>query len=131
MPRGKASANLSIADLEKMLIKRRSEIGGLEKKRDKLAAKLAKVEARISGLGGSAAPVVQGKRAKNSQSLVEVMLGVLKSGAAMKVADIAASAKKAGYKSNSENFRSIVNQTLIKDKRFTSSGERGMYQLRK
>jgi hypothetical protein len=35
-----------------------------------------------------------------------------------------------GYHSKSANFRGIVNQTLIKDKRFVSSG-RGVYQLKK
>jgi ribosomal protein L19E len=34
----------------------------------------------------------------------------------------------AGYRSNSGNFRGIVNQALIKDKRFTSAG-RGLYEM--
>ena len=36
----------------------------------------------------------------------------------------------AGYRSGSANFRGIINQTLIKDKRF-GKAERGMYQLKK
>jgi hypothetical protein len=55
---------------------------------------------------------------------------VLKGGKPMKVGDITDAAQKAGYRSNSANFRSIVNQTLIKDKRFSSAG-RGVYQLKK
>jgi hypothetical protein len=39
--------------------------------------------------------------------------------------------QKSGYRSNSANFRSIVNQTLIKErKRFGQAG-RGIYQLKK
>ena len=41
-----------------------------------------------------------------------------------------ATCSESGYRSNSANFRSIVNQTLIKDKRFGSAG-RGVYQLKK
>jgi hypothetical protein len=37
-----------------------------------------------------------------------------------------------GYRSSSDHFRAIVNQTLIKErKRFSPSGERGVYQLKK
>ena len=46
------------------------------------------------------------------------------------VARIAEAVQRGGYRSNSANFRAIVNQTLIKDKRFGSAG-RGMYQLKK
>ena len=35
-----------------------------------------------------------------------------------------------GYRSNSANFKGIVNQALIKDKRF-GQAERGVYQLTK
>ena len=48
----------------------------------------------------------------------------------MKVADITAAILATGYKTRSANFRGIVNQTLIKDKRFVSAG-RGLYQLTK
>jgi hypothetical protein len=47
----------------------------------------------------------------------------------MNVGDIAERAKASGYKSNSANFRGIVNQTLIKDKRFVSAS-RGMYKVK-
>jgi hypothetical protein len=46
------------------------------------------------------------------------------------VGDIVDKVLATDYRSHSANFRGIVNQTLIKDKRFTSAG-RGMYQLRK
>ena len=50
----------------------------------------------------------------------------------MKVGDIADAVLATGYRSNSVNFRAIINQTLIKErKRFASAGERGMYQLKK
>ena len=36
-----------------------------------------------------------------------------------------------GYRSSSANFRGIVNQTLIKEKKKFTSPSRGMYQLKK
>jgi hypothetical protein len=44
----------------------------------------------------------------------------------MGVAEAAEAAKAAGYKSSSDNFKNIVNQALITDKRFKRVG-RGQY----
>jgi len=72
-----------------------------------------------------------GGRGRNEQSLVKMIEGVLgKTGKPMNVGDIAAEVQRRGYKSNSANFRAIVNQTLIKEKQF-SQASRGMYQLKK
>jgi hypothetical protein len=54
----------------------------------------------------------------------------MKDGKPMRVGDITDAVHNAGYRSSSANFRGIVNQTLIKDKRFVAP-ERGLYQLRK
>jgi hypothetical protein len=48
----------------------------------------------------------------------------------MAVKDIIKAALATGYKSTSPQFRNIVNQQLIKNKRFTASS-RGVYQLKK
>jgi hypothetical protein len=65
-------------------------------------------------------------------SLNETMAEVLKTkGGPMKVAEIADAVLATGYKTNSANFRGIVNQTLIKDKRFASTGARGSYVFKK
>jgi hypothetical protein len=45
------------------------------------------------------------------------------------VGDIAERVQASGYRSSSANFRGIVNQALVKDKRFVSTA-RGMYGLR-
>src|SRR6266496_2014426 len=91
-------------------------------------SQLEQMDDRIRALGGSAG----GGRARNQQSLLEVIESALKSagGKAMSVGDITAAALKRGYRTTSANFRSIVNQALIKDKRFGSAG-RGLYQLKK
>ena len=47
----------------------------------------------------------------------------------MKVAEIMDGVLSTGYRSGSANFRGIINQTLIKDKRF-GQVERGVYELK-
>jgi hypothetical protein len=134
MPRT-ALGGLSITQLEQMLNRRRGEINELEKERRKIQQKLDALDQRIAALGGArgggrAGRNGSGGRARNEKSLVACLEDVLSSGKPMQVGDIAEKVKACGYHSNSANFRGIVNQTLIKDKRFGSAG-RGLYQLKK
>jgi len=124
---------LSIDELERMLQSRRSLVQKLERQRSKVVRKLDALDDRIRQLGGSAGRSGRsgGGRARNDQSLLEVIESVLKSsGKPMKVGEIADAVQSKGYRSNSANFRGIVNQTLIKDKRFNAPS-RGLYQLKK
>lgn len=135
-----ASPNFTIAQLEQLLLGRRTELSRLERQRATIARKLNRIDARIAALGGNGrrggagiggSRVTAGGRVRNEKSLNDTIEQVLgKGGKAMGVGDIADAVRSAGYRSNSANFRSIVNQTLIKDKRFASS-ERGMYHLKK
>ena len=130
----------SIAQLEQMLNKCKNERQKLERERNKVARRLQQLDSRIHALGGNgsgrggrggAGGGGAGSRVRNEKSLTEMLEGVLgKSGKPMKVGDIADAVQSGGYRTNSANFRGIVNQTLIKDKRF-SSAARGMYQLKK
>ena len=138
MARRSMANGISIAQLEQMLAGRKSELGQKQKEHSRLLARLQQLEAEIRQLGGNAGRRGRGAsggggggtRARNEKNLIETLEDVLKPGKPMKVGDIAEAAQKSGYRSNSANFRSIVNQTLIKDKRFTSAG-RGVYQLKK
>lgn len=66
------------------------------------------------------------KRHRNETNLVEALQQVL-SGKTMGVTEAAQAVQKAGYKTTSPNFRTIVNQTLIKHpEAFTKQG-RGLY----
>jgi hypothetical protein len=64
-------------------------------------------------------------------SLVAALESVMKKGDPMGVGDIVDAVQSSGYRSRSANFRGIVNQTLIKEKKRFSSPGRGMYQLKK
>ena len=133
MPR-LSSAAYSIAQLEQMLNKCRKERQKLERERSKVARRLELLDSRIGALGGNGSRGGRGSgggRVRNDKSLVEMLESVLgKTSKAMTVGDIADAVKSGGYRTNSANFRGIVNQTLIKDKRFTSAG-RGLYQMKK
>ena len=134
MPRRSFGNGMSIAQLEQILAGRRAELNQKQREYSKLLARLQQLEADIRRLGGSAGRRgrggLGGTRARNAKSLIETLEEILRGGKPMKVGDIADAAQKSGYRSNSANFRSIVNQTLIKDKRFGSAG-RGLYQLKK
>jgi hypothetical protein len=129
MPRT-AAPGLTISQLEALLSGRRSELAKLQKQRQKIARKLAQLDSRIASLGGGRGGGA-GSRVRNEKSLNDMIAAVLgKSGKAMGVGDIESAVRAGGYRSNSANFRGIVNQSLIKDKRFTSAA-RGLYQLKK
>ncbi len=128
MPRG--VYDLSVAQLEKILEQRRGRIAVLERQRLKVARQLEALDSKIAAEGGRTGGRV--KRARNSASLADTITDVLKkAGSAMKVADIVSAVQDAGYRSTSDNFRGIVNQVLIKDKRFSKGPMRGTYATKR
>jgi hypothetical protein len=78
--------------------------------------------------GGTARGAARGRRrARNQQSLAE-SLKTLLTGNTMSVTDMADAVQKAGYKTKSAgNFRTIVNQTLIRDPKTFKRVGRGQY----
>jgi hypothetical protein len=140
MPRVR-SAHLSIAELEGLLESRRARVAKFEKQRARLARKLETLDNKIISLGGSAhvaaargtrvGRIGRGGRAQNAVSLPETLVRVLaKQGGPMAVKDIVAAVRATGYRTTSDNFRAIVNQALIKDKRFIQAS-RGNYAMKK
>lgn len=127
------SAQMSIAELQAELHRRKKEAKKLAKQRAKLLKQLASVEAKLAAAGGAAGGRVRSgglgqgaaTRKKNSMNLLEALCQVLK-GKTMSVTDAAAAVQKAGYKTSSPHFRVMVNGTLLK-KRFFKRVERGMY----
>ena len=141
MARPSASSGFTIAQLENMLVSRRSQLDTLGRDRARTLKQLAAIDDKIRKLGGGmrgtgtrgihAMTLTAGGRARNPKSLVGTMEEVLAKGTPLSVSDIVQGVENTGYRSNSVNFRAIVNQTLIKErKRFTNTG-RGMYALKK
>jgi hypothetical protein len=139
MARPSALDNMNIGQLQQLLLTRKNEVSKLHKQRADLTKKLAKIDQKLGRIDGAIAGrgrppliAVGRKRAKNPKSLADMIHDALsKNGKPSSVGDIMDAVQDAGYHTTSASFRGIVNQTLIKDKRFTSSGERGMYQLKK
>ena len=133
------SAGLSISQLKSLLVSQTSELKKLHKQRDGLQSQIDKVDARIAKLNGAAGGGARrgggggGKRtrAKNKASLVETLKEVLGKGKPLPVGEIVAGVLATGYKSSSPNFRAIVNQTLIKERKSFASAGRGIYGLKK
>ncbi|MFO0856702.1 MAG: hypothetical protein U0640_05005 [Phycisphaerales bacterium] len=123
-PRSGSLASLPMSQLHAEIRRRQRGVGSLIRRRDKIAAKLAQIEAKIRELGGSAG----GGRVRptNSMSLVEALHKTL-AGKTMGVTEAAEAVRKNGYNTNAANFRTMVNQALIKHKNKFKKVERGQY----
>jgi len=113
-------------ELEREMSRRRRSLSRLHSKRDRLADQLAAIDSEIASMGGVSGRMGGGRRrSSNPESLANVLLRVL-DGNTMSVSDAADAAQRAGYQTTSSSFRTIVNQTLIKDPRFKKVS-RGQY----
>ena len=127
---GGGLSNLSVAELQAELRRRQRRVGTLVAKYKRAAAKAETLRRQIEDLGGSVngGPVAVGgarRRPRNEMNLVDALHKVL-SGKTMTVTDAAEAVQKAGYKTTSSTFRTIVNQTLINSGKFKRVG-RGQY----
>lgn len=125
-------ATLSTEALQREISRRQTGLKKLQKARAALAAKLAKLDAKLERLGGSVTggKSVRGgvgrKRPQNKTNLVEALTATMK-GKTMTVSEAAAAVKKAGYKTNAANFRVMVNQAFIKHKNLFRKVSHGHY----
>jgi hypothetical protein len=135
MARPKAGAGFTITQLESMLESKRVQLNELARERDRVVKQLTAIDDKVRRLGGSVGGRFAGRgtiRARNGKSLVGTMEEVLaKSGKPMNVGDIVQGVLDTGYRSNSANFRAIVNQSLIKERKRFANTSRGMYQIKK
>ena len=122
---------MSVAQIERELRKRARFVGTLSRRRDRLAAKLDVMDARIASMGGLSRAGGRGrfgvrKRPKNATNLVEALAKVL-ANKTLSVTEVAEVVQKAGYKTTSPSFRTIVNQTLINNSGRFKRVSRGQY----
>lgn len=130
MARPITGTNLSLSALQSIMESKRSELGKLRKQRADIQKKLDAVERQIFKIEGGGGRGGNG-RVRNAMSLNDAIDKVLRAaGKPVKVGAIVDAVQAEGYRSSSANFRGIVNQTLIKDKRFVAA-ERGFYQIKK
>ena len=129
MPDASSVLAIPIGALERMINKSRRKLRKLGRRRSRLQRKLDAVDRRIAAVGG-AGKERRSTRASNEISLAEAIAKVLsRARKGLGVSKVAEKVQAAGYRSGSANFRGIVNQALVKDKRFVSEA-RGVYRLR-
>lgn len=131
------ATDLTVAQLERMLERKRTRMNGLLKRRDKLQKALAIVESRISTIGGvrrdpSSKPRKVRKRPKNEKSLHEVVIAVLGSNKkGLTLADLSRKVLDTGYKTNSAKFENTVYQCLYNNqKQIMHDPETRAYRLK-
>jgi len=109
---------LSVAQLERMLNKKRERLDVLLRRRDELQKQLTQVETQIAALGG-ASPSVKGrrgrsrKRPRNAKTLLQAMVEILsqhKRGLPLR--ELAAQIVASGYKTSSRDFENTVYQII-------------------
>lgn len=122
---GSSLAGMSVSELQTELRRRQRGAAKLERRREKLMAELAEVNAQIGQLGGIASGVTASGRARNAMTLPDALAQVL-SGVEMSVTEASEAVRASGYQSTAANFRTMVNQALLKDKRFIKVA-RGRY----
>lgn len=138
--------SLSTSALLAEVRRREQSITSMIRERDSLASRLAALDEEIATLSGSATlPAAKagrrgqrkkaGKRARkgdtgrvrpvNEGTLEDALVKTL-TGKVMGVNEVAAAVVAGGYKTNAANFRTIVNQCLIRSSRIKKV-ERGKY----
>jgi hypothetical protein len=131
MVRTSALAGLSLSEIKRELARRERTVRTLERRRAALLKKVAALDAMIAASGGTAKGERNGAagggriRPKNEMQLLDALKATLK-GKTMGVAEVSAAVQKAGYKTTSSNFKTIVNGALLKKKYFRRV-ERGQY----
>jgi len=125
---GRGLAGVSVGALHAELRRRERVVGKLDRKRDKILAKLAVIEKQIAREGGSLGVRRGGggrRGRRGGPSLVDALRQLL-TGKTMSVTEAAEEVQKAGYQTSSPNFRTMVNQSLLKKDIFKRV-DRGQY----
>ncbi|MCZ7591440.1 MAG: hypothetical protein M5U15_04455 [Kiritimatiellae bacterium] len=148
----KSVSSLSTLELIAEINRRRQQqLPRLKEQAAKIEKQLSAINAQIAELSGiaPAAPQTRGKAKKkaaakskaapakggdkrphNKISLADAILAVLTKDNPMNARQIIAAVKKNGYKTKSDNFETIVYQTLAREKKRIAKASRGHYVLK-
>jgi len=120
---------MSTAELQAELQRRERNVRKLERRREKLMLDLAEVEKELASEGALSATGGIRRRPRNEANLVDSLAAVLK-GKEMSVTEVTQAVQQAGYMTTAANFRTIVNQALIREKKKFKKVSRGIYTAR-
>lgn len=126
----KRTAEMTVAELERMLNARRSTLQDLNKRRARIKAELDKVDAEIRALSGGIMRKRSG-RSKNKFSLREIVLDLLKrSKKGYTLADLTRIILDSGYRTGSTNFRNVLYQCLYNQPAIYYDDDAGTYRYK-
>lgn len=150
--RRRSGASLASVPMASIVAELQRRANALSGRRAELESELQAIDAELGAIAGATAPVrrtpgrtnasasraknrrqarkparsrTARKRPRNEMSLEDALAKLLK-GKTMGVAEMVDAVQKAGYKTNSPNFRVIVNATLLKSPKFKRVA-RGQY----
>jgi hypothetical protein len=129
---------LSVTDLERMLVRRSSELSKLERERAKLRKRLTSLEQRIAAVGGAASEgrvrfsVRKGlPRHKNPKSLKVLVVEILRENKkGLNLKQLADKVLKTGYKTSSSNFSNTVYQAVYNSNAVSYDEANGLYRTK-
>lgn len=129
----KLANDMSVAQLEKLLHARKSQLDSLTKQRERLQRELDRVERKISSIEGTNGVVRRrpSRRPRNEKSLhalVNELLGKNRKGYSL--ADLAEKVLESGYKTNSTNFKNVLYQCLYNADEIEHDPTSGNYRLK-
>jgi hypothetical protein len=130
-----AAQELTVAQLERELERKRSKLSLLTSKRERLQRLLAKTESQIAGLAGRTANETgmrrRRRRPKNAQSLRAHVVDLLsRNKKGLTIAELDERIHASGYKSKSRNFRNVLYQCLYNSEDVGQDKETGKYVLK-
>ena len=136
MAKASALRDLTVAQLEKLLLAKKSKLEDLVGKRDKLRTELSSLDEKIRGMGGEApaegeeAPSRRGRpkgsknkgrrgsRVKGQKSLkVWVQEELQKAKKGLTIDELIAAVEAAGYKTKADKFKNVMYQCLFHGQR--------------
>jgi len=124
--KGSKLGTISFEDLQAEMARRSKVVNRLERRRTKLHTELAEIDAELSGYGALSASGGIRRRPRNEMNLVDTLQKILKN-KTMSVTDVTQAARDSGYMTTAANFRTIVNQALIRETKVFKKISRGQY----
>lgn len=127
---GEELSGMSVMALQAELARRERQLASYQRRRSKLLDELEVIEREMSQLGslGAGGRRGGGPRARNSETLVDAIASTL-GNSTMGVNELVDAVQRNGYRTTSPNFRTIVNQTLIKHTDRFKRVSRGQYAV--
>jgi hypothetical protein len=127
-------ANISVAELEKLLLVRKQQLDDLLTRKAQLQSALVEVDQEIAQMQGATPQNAYSASARgklvNEKSLREYVVQILgEAQCGMSLSDLSAKVLAAGYRTESNNFRNVLYQCLYNTKDVYHDEKTGTYRL--